>query len=418
MKIKTKNRSFEFVSSISQPKQIKPLKQSIVFRTLLKILSFPDMFAVNFKCNKIGMDKLGKNEPCLYLMNHSSFIDLKIASTVIYPRPFNIVCTTDGFVGKNLLMRLLGCIPTKKFVTDLSLVKNMIYAFKTLKSSVLMYPEAGYSFDGTSIPIPDSLGKSLKIFRVPVVMIKTQGAFLRDPLYNNLQLRKVNVTAEMKYILSPEDIESKTVEELNDILRNEFSFDAFKYQQDNKICVDEDFRADGLHRVLYKCPSCNTEGSMNGNGIFLTCSSCGKEYQLDEYGYISSTNGTTEFSHIPDWYNWQRECVKSEISNGSYYFESDVDIYILADMKCLYKVGDGRLKHSEDGFSLIGCEGDLEYNQKPTASYTLNVDYFWYEIGDVICLGNSKMLYYCFPKDHSVSVTKARFAAEELYKLS
>jgi len=157
---------------------------------------------------------------------------------------------------------------------------------------------------------------------------------------------------------------------------------------------------------------------MNGNGIFLTCSSCGKEYQLDEYGYISSTNGTTEFSHIPDWYNWQRECVKSEISNGSYYFESDVDIYILADMKCLYKVGDGRLKHSEDGFSLIGCEGDLEYNQKPTASYTLNVDYFWYEIGDVICLGNSKMLYYCFPKDHSVSVTKARFAAEELYKLS
>lgn len=51
-------------------------------------------------------------------MNHSSFIDLKIASTVLYPSPLNIVCTSDGFVGKERLMRSLGCIPTRKFVTD------------------------------------------------------------------------------------------------------------------------------------------------------------------------------------------------------------------------------------------------------------------------------------------------------------
>ena len=47
------------------------------------------------------MEKLRRGEPCLYLMNHSSFIDLKIASTILYPRPFNIVCTSDGFVGRS-----------------------------------------------------------------------------------------------------------------------------------------------------------------------------------------------------------------------------------------------------------------------------------------------------------------------------
>lgn len=54
------------------------------------------------------MEKLGKKEPCLVLMNHSSFIDLKIASTVLYPRPLNIVCTSDGFVGKERFMRSLA----------------------------------------------------------------------------------------------------------------------------------------------------------------------------------------------------------------------------------------------------------------------------------------------------------------------
>lgn len=381
-------------------------------------LSFFDTRAVKLKCIKKGMDRLKNNEPCLYLMNHSSFLDLKIASTVIYPRPFNIVCTTDGFVGKNLLMRLLGCIPTKKFITDLTLVRDMMYAFKTLKSSVLMYPEAGYTFDGTPIPIPDSLGKCLKIFGVPVVMIKTHGAFLRDPLYNNLQLRKINVTAEMEYLLSPEDIADKSVDELNEILHEAFSFDGFKWQQDNQIIIKENFRADGLNRVLYKCPNCLSEGEMIGEGTHLSCSSCGKKYELTEYGYMQALEGETEFPHIPDWFNWQRECVKQEIIADKYYLISPVDIYMLVDSKCLYRVGDGTLTHSSDGFNLIGCDGKLVYFQKTTASYTLNVDYFWYEIGDVICIGNNHALYYCFPKNMPDIVTKTRFAAEELFKLN
>ena len=65
---------------------------------------------------------------------------------MLFPRPFNIVCTTDGFVGKHYLMRSLGCTPTNKFVADLGLVRDMRYCFQKLKSSVLMFPEAGYSF--------------------------------------------------------------------------------------------------------------------------------------------------------------------------------------------------------------------------------------------------------------------------------
>ena len=162
MKIKTKTMDYEKVLSLPVKPHTKPQKTNMFFRTLMKAVSAPDLIATHFKVNKIGMEKLAKNEPCVILMNHSSFIDLEIAASVLYPRPFNIVCTYDGFVGKGWLMRNIGCIPTHKFVTDLTLVRDMMYAIKELKSSVLMFPEAGYSFDGTATTLPEYIGDSIK----------------------------------------------------------------------------------------------------------------------------------------------------------------------------------------------------------------------------------------------------------------
>lgn len=417
MKIKVKEMDYESVAALPLPAHIKPKKPNKALSTLIRVFSASELKKVNFKSEKLGMEKLKKDEPCLYLMNHSSFTDLEIASYLIYPRPYTIITTQDGFVGKEGLMRSIGCIPTRKFVTDLTLVRDMVYTVKDLKISVLMYPEASYSFDGTATALPDSLGKCVKMLGVPVVMIRTYGAFLRDPLYNNLQLRKVDVSAKMEYLLSKEDTEKLSVDEINAILTDRFTFDNFKLQQENKIKVSEDFRADCLNRVLYKCPHCLTEGKMSGKGIEITCQECGKTYELDEYGYLKALDGEGKFNHIPDWYKWERECVKEEILSGKYELKTDVDIYMLVDFKQIYKVGDGTLIHNENGFQLTGCDGKLEYSQKPTASYSLYSDYYWYELGDMICIGDTNQTYYCFPKEQGDIVAKARLAAEELFKI-
>jgi len=418
MKIKVINKKYEEVLALPKAKRHRPMKQHLLFRIILLIASSFDLMATRFTCRKIGMEKLAKNEPCLILMNHSSFIDLEIAASVIFPRRFNVVTTTDAFVGMNWIMRLIGCIPTKKFVTDANLIRDMLYAIKQLNSSVLMFPEAGYSFDGTATPLPDSLGRCVKMLGVPVIMIRTYGAFARDPLYNGLRRRKVNVSADMKYLLSEEDVAEKSAQEIDAILREEFSFDNFKWQQENRIRIKEDFRAEGLNRVLYKCPHCKTEGKMVGSGRKIGCTKCGKQYELTEYGFLKADKGTTEYEHVPDWYRFQRESVRQEIENGTYNLEVAVDIYMLVNTKGLYRVGQGVLRHNFEGFHLTGCDGKLEYHQKPTASYTLNSDYYWYEIGDVISIGDANVLYYCFPKEDGDFVAKTRLATEELYKIA
>lgn len=417
MKIKVKNISFDELMKLPKAEYFKPLKQSAFMRNLMAFVSKGELKDINFTCEYEGMERLKDDEPALFLMNHSSFTDLGIAATLLKNRQYHIVMTNDGFVGKLGLMRRLGCIPAKKFIADPVLVKDMKYCFDKLNSSVLMYPEASYSFDGTQTPLPESLGKCIKLMGVPVVMIRTVGAFLRDPLYNNLQKRAVTVRAKMTYLYSPEDIGRLTAEEINGQLAEQFNYDHFKEQFEEKILIKEDFRADGLERALYKCPKCNTEGKMVGKGTKIICAACNDINELAENGKLQNVSGDGPFEYVSDWYAWERAEVKKEIGNNSYRLETPVDIMVLSDFKSIYRVGEGVLTHDNSGMRLVGCDGKLDFAIAPQASYSLYADYFWYEIGDMISIGNSKCQYYCFPKK-PVAVAKARLATEELYKLA
>ena len=416
MKIKTRPLPYDQVMALPRPKHKKPMKPSRFLGTVVRLVSLPTLAKTKFSYTTERMELVGK-QPCLILMNHSSFTDMKLAYAIFYPRRFGIVTTTDGMVGiLGPLMRWLGCIPTQKFVSDIQLIRDMEHMLKEKKSSVLMYPEASYSFDGTATALPRKMGVLLKKLNVPVVTVITQGAFHRDPLYNMLQLRRVKVSAHVKCLLTPEEIQEKTVRELDEMLDNAFSFDNFAWQRDNGVVIDEPFRADGLERILFKCPHCGTEGSMEGKGIHLTCHSCGRQWEMDELGQLRALAGETEFPHIPDWYAWERSCVRKELEAGTYRLDAQVDIGMLVDYKAVYQIGSGHLTHGPDGFRLTGADGRLDYQQLPLACYGLYADYYWYEIGDMICIGNRDALYYCFPKE-KLSVAKTRMAVEELYKM-
>ncbi len=420
MNIRIKHLTYEQAAAKQYPPHKMPRKPLFLLQAIIRLISIPALRGCKFSFTRSGMEKLGRKEPCLILMNHSSFIDLQIANRLFFPRRYGIVCTSDGFVGrgKRLLMRLLGCLPTRKFVSDLGLIRDMNYMLKKKKTSVLMFPEASYSFDGTATPLPRRLGLLLKKLDVPVVMVSTKGAFHRQPLYNNLQHRKVAVSAHVEYLLSKEEIQSRSVAELDAVLDNAFRYDHFAWQQENQITVSEPYRAEGLHRVLYLCPHCGAEGRMESHGDILSCKHCEKAYRLTEQGALEAVAGETAFTHIPTWYAWQRAKVRHALEEGSYRLETPVAIKMMTDFKAIYHVGAGKLIHEEGGFTLTGCGGQLHYTQNALASYGLYSDFYWYQQGDVICIGNQDALYYCFPTEgNNHLVTKARLAQEELYKL-
>jgi hypothetical protein len=107
--------------------------------------------------------------------------------------------------------------------------------------------------------------------------------------------------------------------------------------------------------------------------------------------------------------------VRQQLEAGTYALDLPVKIGLLRDTSALYMVGEGRLTHGPEGFVLTG--GDLQYAQGPRASHTVNSDFYWYQIDDVIGIGDRNCQYFCFPQIPT-AVAKVRLAAEELYKMN
>ena len=412
---------FDAVMALPRPQHKNPRKVNWFWRLLIRFLTVFGMMGTGFRYETEGFEKIGKDEPCLILMNHTCFQDMEVAYKILFPRSFNIVCSNDGFIGffglMEWVMRSIGCIPTQKFVPDVSLVRDMEYCFKTLKTSVLMYPEACYSFDGTATTLPRKMGVLLKKFDVPVIMIETFGTFGRNPLYNELQIRRhVPITAKARVLYTREEIREKKVQELSAGVEAAFGFDHFRWQKEQGLEITQPFRADGLHRILYKCVDCGAEGQMVGKDTGITCGCCGRHHELTVLGELKAAEGETKITHIPDYYKWERQQVRQEILDGTYLLDCDVDIAMQVDYKAIYKVGQGRLVHNNAGFTLTGCDGRLCYTQPPQAGFGLYADYYWYEMADVICIGDTEVHYFCFPKN-GAPVAKIRLATEEMYKL-
>lgn len=413
MKIKIKDSSFNAIKPKKREK-IAPKKQSKLLKGLINLISKGDFKKTEFKYVWTSGQDIPINQPCLILMNHSSFIDLEILFSIFKDRKFNIVTTDDAFIGKDWLLRKLGCLPALKFQNDVPLILDMKHVIQKLKSSVVLFPEASYSFDGTATLLPDSIPGLIKYLKVPVLMVRTHGAFLRDPLYNNLQVRDVKVSCEISCIITNEQL-SLPAEEIATIINKQFEFDNFKEQQNNGIIVDEPFRADYLNRVLYKCPHCGVEYKMIGQGTSLVCTHCNEEYELTENGYLDNVNGNTLFNHVPDWFSWERECVREEVFSGKYAASVHGCVYATIDHKAVYKLGKGSLYHDINGFVLKDDKGNTVHEQKSLACYSLYSDFYWYEVGDIVSIGTQEIRYYIVPKEKDV-VAKLRLATEEIYK--
>ena len=417
MKIKITPEKYEKVVAKQPAKRPTPIKPNIVIRTLAKIISIPVLKMAKFKCTRIGMEELEDTEPCLYLVNSSSSIDAHIAASVLYPKPYNVITSPESLVGRSLLMRMLGFIPAKKFIADIDAAKDASYAMRKLGSSVVLFPECVRTLDGKSSALPENLGRFIKTLGASVAVIHTYGAYLRQPSYS-AQRRRVPVSADVKFMLSRAEVKSKTAEQINELIRAEFDSDSYRWQQENGIRICEPFRADCLNRLLYKCPHCQSEGKTVGKDTSITCTACGAVYELNEDGMLCAADGDTRFRHIPDWVEWQRSCVRAELEDKSYSFCAPVSICMSIDTKNLYYVGKGHLTHTSEGFHLISDDQKLDIHQKPSSAQGLYAEFNWRGVGDLICVGNSKALYYCLPDTDDELITKLRLATEENYKIS
>ncbi len=396
-----------------------PIRQPIFIVYLIWLLSRIMLIGKKYKVEKINME--GLKPPYILLSNHMYFIDFELCAMGTLPHRVNNVVSIDGYYRRPWLMELIGAICTRKYTMDLHLVKSIRHVTK--KGDILsMYPEARYSPCGVTSYMPESLGKLVKMNKVPVVVALHHGNYLHSPFWNFRKKRKVPMHTTMTQILTAEQVKAMTADEINTTIRNAMQYDDYKYQKENGILVTEPFRAEGMHKILYHCPHCNTESKMASEGCEIYCTECGKRWRLNEDGTLTAKSGETEFSHVPDWFNWEREQVRKQIESGEYKFDDEVEVYAFPRCWRFIPLGKARLTHDKDsGFTLKGFYRGEDYliNRTPLETNSLHIEYDYCYIKPFDCLDISTEndSYYCYPKSENV-ITKLAFATEEIYQMN
>lgn len=395
----------------------RPSRQWRILTPVTWLLSFPKCWAHRSRTDKSGVPSDLK-PPYFLLCNHNAFMDFMIMTRAIFPRRANYVVAIDGFIGREWLLRAVGCIGNRKFARSTSPVKNILHA-RNSGDIVVMFPEARYSLCGTSAVLPDALGKMVRKMNVPVATLIMHGHHINSPFWHVGNRKVKPVESEMRLLFTAEQTQNLSVEEINARLAEAFVYDDFAWQKENGVRVTYKKRAEGLHKVLYQCPACYTEYAMSSRGNTLQCGACGKAWEMSELGELRALGGDTEFSHIPDWYEWQRANVRREVEAGAYRFDSRVRIESLPSAKGFVKFKEpGRLTHNMDGFTLTGTFENEPFTLCwPALSlYSCHIEYDYMGRGDCVDLNNNHDTFYLFPEGSPFAVTKISLATEELYR--
>lgn len=396
-----------------------PIRQPLIIVWLIWLLSRIMLIGKKYKVEKINME--GLKPPYMMLSNHMYFIDFELAAMGTLPYRVNNVMSIDGYYRRPWLIELIGGICTRKFTMDLHLIKSIRHVLK--KGDILsMYPEARYSPCGTTSYMPESLGKLIKMNKVPVVAVLHRGNHLMTPFWNFRKPRRVPLHTTMTQILTAEQVAKMSVDEINAAVKEALTYDDYRYQKENGILITEPYRAEGIHKILYQCPHCKAESKMDSKGTELFCTECGKRWNLNEDGTLSAISGETEFSHVPDWFEWERQEVRRQIENGEYSFSDEVEVYSLPRCWRFINIGRATLTHdAENGFILKGNYRDADYyiQRQPLETNSLHIeyDYCYIKPFDCVDISTENDSFYCYPTKENV-VTKLAFATEEIYKMN
>ena len=157
---------------------------------------------------------------------------------------------------------------------------------------------------------------------------------------------------------------------------------------------------------------------MKSGGAELWCEECGAKWEMDTLSRLKGVNTEAGFSHIPDWYRWEREEVRKEVQAGTYHFEDDVRVEDFYSIKRgLLDVGNAHFVHDENGFTFTGEVDGKPFNlNKPVSSmYSVHIEYNFDERGDAFDIATDTTSYFMFLKTAENYLTKLHLAQEELY---
>ena len=259
----------------------------------------------------------GKKGPFLVIANHECALDFvnligatALPMTFVISNSFYSTLPIQGFLDK------MGVIPKQQFQTtvkDLKRIKSVI----DRGESVVIYPAGLMCEDGLSTPIPAATYKLLRWLGVDVYLARITGSYFVMPKWGK-GFRPGRTLVDIHLLFSKEQVTSLAPEQLRQQTLAALDFDAYREQEQHRIRYRGGSNIEGLEHVLYRCPHCGREFTMEvKDRSRICCADCGYSLVSDDCGFLHNPQGTgPALRYVSDWSLQIQESVAGDIQEG------------------------------------------------------------------------------------------------------
>lgn len=299
----------------------------------------------------------GKKGPFVVIANHQAaldFVNLIGATsrrlTFVISNSFFNTLPIQGF------MKKMGVIPKQQFQTAARDLKQM-KAVIDREEAFVIYPAGLMCEDGLSTPIPAATYKFLKWLKADVYVARTSGTYFVMPKWAK-GLRPGRTTLDIYQLFSREELAELDLETVRQRTDAALLFDAYREQEQLRVRYKNNRDLTGLEHVLYLCPHCREEFSMQVEQTHtIRCTKCGFAHTGDEYGFLHQA-GTVgqELRYISDWSRLIYQDMKQRLESGQQtQLCAQAQLQMIDGRKNRFMpVGQGTICLSADTFRLRG----------------------------------------------------------------
>lgn len=311
--------------------------------------------AYHHRVHKTGM--AGIAPPYLVVANHSCWLDYIISSVSMFPVRMNFVGAYNFFRNPVLkyVFTLMGVIPKHQFTNDIDSIKSMKYCIDEGRV-VALFPHGCLSNEGRPGGFAVfGVAKLVKLLKVPVVALKTDGGYLTRPRWSK-ESRYGRLETSVKPILAADEIKTLPLTEIYRRLTDAIDFDDYEWQRERMIPFRSKAPASGVEYVLYKCPRCKNEFALRSSGDRLICESCGNSVRMNRYLLFEpEAADTVFFDGIDRWYDFQKECLDKETEDPAFELTANTELQFAEPGKYGYQhQGHGRLRLTREAITYNG----------------------------------------------------------------
>lgn len=256
--------------------------------------------------------------PFVVIANHQSMLDF-LTLINLTRRPMSFVISQSFFRSLPItgFFEKMGVIPKQQFQTTVTDMKRMRSVIKNGQPLVI-YPAGLMCEDGLSTPVPEATYKFLQWLKADVYVARCRGTYFAMPKWAK-GIRPGKTTMEVYKLFSKEELAAADLETIQKKADDALLYDAYREQEQLQFSYRHNDNVEGLEQVLYRCPHCGTEFSIEvRDKSTLHCRSCGYAAQSDKLALLHNTCGFgPELRYVSDWSRMIHDTLKQAVQDGT-----------------------------------------------------------------------------------------------------